>query len=167
MWVSPFRNLRIKAYLQLPAAYRSLSRLSSAPSAKAFALRPYSLDRFYGFPFRSRHSIFLIFFAHACFILRKYIKYSLTLQLRLNKKSSSKSLFLRSSRKSNPLILHLPTKKFSVFEIAVSNYIYFLSFAVTIQFSRCKFWKSSYLSIRSGGLKWTRTTDLALIRRAL
>ena len=36
-----------------------------------------------------------------------------------------------------PLILHLPTKKFSVFEIAVSNYIYFLSFAVTIQFSRC------------------------------
>ena len=35
------------------------------------------------------------------------------------------------------LILHLPTKKFSVFEIAVSNYIYFLSFAVTIQFSRC------------------------------
>ena len=95
MWVSPFRNLRIKAYLQLPAAYRSLSRLSSAPSAKAFALRPYSLDRFYGFPFRY------------------------------------------SSRKSNPLILHLPTKKFSVFEIAVSNYIYFLSFAVTIQFSRC------------------------------
>ena len=39
-WVSPFRNLRIKGYLHLPAAYRSLSRLSSAPSAKAFALRP-------------------------------------------------------------------------------------------------------------------------------
>ena len=43
-WVSPFRNLRINAYLQLPEAYRSLSRLSSAPSAKAFALRPCSLD---------------------------------------------------------------------------------------------------------------------------
>ena len=40
-WVSPFRNLRIKDYLHLPAAYRSLSRLSSAPSAKAFALRPF------------------------------------------------------------------------------------------------------------------------------
>ena len=39
--VSPFRNLRINVYLQLPAAYRSLSRLSSAPSAKAFALRPF------------------------------------------------------------------------------------------------------------------------------
>ena len=41
MWVSPFRDLRIEAYLQLPAAYRSLSRLSSALSAKAFALRPF------------------------------------------------------------------------------------------------------------------------------
>jgi hypothetical protein len=42
--VSSFRDLRINAYLQLPEAYRSLSRLSSAPSAKAFALRPCSLD---------------------------------------------------------------------------------------------------------------------------
>ena len=31
-------------YLPFPAAYRSLSRPSSAPSAKAFALRPFSLD---------------------------------------------------------------------------------------------------------------------------
>ena len=44
MWVSPFRHLRITGYLLLPEAYRSLSRLSSAPSAKAFALRPCSLD---------------------------------------------------------------------------------------------------------------------------
>ena len=44
MWVSPFRNLRIKDCLHLPAAFRSLPRLSSAPSAKAFALRPCSLD---------------------------------------------------------------------------------------------------------------------------
>ena len=36
--VSPFRNLRIIAHLRLPAAYRSLSRLSSALSAKASAL---------------------------------------------------------------------------------------------------------------------------------
>ena len=43
MWVSPFRHLRIKAYLQLPAAFRSLSRLSSALSAKASTLRSYSL----------------------------------------------------------------------------------------------------------------------------
>ena len=36
--VSPFRNPRVKGYLLLAAAYRSLSRLSSAPSAKASAL---------------------------------------------------------------------------------------------------------------------------------
>ena len=41
--VSPFRDLRINGYLPLPEAYRSLSRLSSALSAKASALRPYCL----------------------------------------------------------------------------------------------------------------------------
>ena len=42
-WVSPFRNLRIKSYKHLPAAYRSLLRLSSALSAKASALCPFCL----------------------------------------------------------------------------------------------------------------------------
>ena len=44
-WVSPFGNLRITAHLQLPEAYRSLSRPSSAPDAKAFPLRSCSLDQ--------------------------------------------------------------------------------------------------------------------------
>ena len=42
--VSPFRNPRITGYLLLPAAYRSLSRLSSALSAKASALCSFLLD---------------------------------------------------------------------------------------------------------------------------
>ena len=42
--VSPFRNLRVDGYLLLSAAYRSLSRLSSAPSAKASTLRSLLLD---------------------------------------------------------------------------------------------------------------------------
>ena len=42
--VSPFRHLRVLRYLPLAAAFRSLSRLSSALSAKASALRSYSLD---------------------------------------------------------------------------------------------------------------------------
>ena len=42
--VSPFRDLRIKGYLLLPEAYRSLSRLSSALSAKASTLRSFLLD---------------------------------------------------------------------------------------------------------------------------
>ena len=42
--VSPFGYLRIEAYLQLPEAFRSLSRPSSAPDAKAFPLRSFMLD---------------------------------------------------------------------------------------------------------------------------
>ena len=42
--VPPFGYLRINAYLQLPAAFRSLSRPSSAISALASTLRSYSLD---------------------------------------------------------------------------------------------------------------------------
>ena len=38
--VVPFGNLRIKGHLHLPAAYRSLSRPSSPPRAKASAMRP-------------------------------------------------------------------------------------------------------------------------------
>ena len=42
--VSPFGYLRIDGYLLLPEAFRSLSRLSSALSAKASTLRSYSLN---------------------------------------------------------------------------------------------------------------------------
>ena len=47
--VSPFRYLRINGYLLLPEAFRSLSRLSSALSAKASTLRSFLLDL--SFPF--------------------------------------------------------------------------------------------------------------------
>ena len=53
--VSPFRHPRIDGYVLLPAAFRSLSRLSSALSAKASALRPSSLDLFVpAFPFSEK-----------------------------------------------------------------------------------------------------------------
>ena len=42
--VSPFRHPRIYAHLQLPAAFRSLSRLSSALSAKASSLCSFLLN---------------------------------------------------------------------------------------------------------------------------
>ena len=38
--IAPFGYLRINVCLRLPAAFRSLPRPSSAPDAKAFALRP-------------------------------------------------------------------------------------------------------------------------------
>ena len=37
--VSPFGHLRVNGYLLLTAAFRSLSRPSSAPDAKSFSLR--------------------------------------------------------------------------------------------------------------------------------
>ena len=39
-WVAPFGDPRITACLQLPEAYRCLPRPSSAPGAKASAVRP-------------------------------------------------------------------------------------------------------------------------------
>ena len=62
--VSPFRHLRITGYLLLPAAFRSLSRLSSALSAKASTLRPYQLNR-YG-RFFPRHSVAWYFLVLLC-----------------------------------------------------------------------------------------------------
>ena len=42
--VSQFGNLRVKAHVRLTAAYRRLSRPSSAPDAKAFALCSFQLE---------------------------------------------------------------------------------------------------------------------------
>jgi hypothetical protein len=42
--VTPFGNLRIKAHLPLPEAYRSLSRPSSPVGTKAFTVCPIKLD---------------------------------------------------------------------------------------------------------------------------
>ena len=44
MWVSPFRYPWLSGYLLLPTAFRSLSRLSSALSAKASALCSFLLN---------------------------------------------------------------------------------------------------------------------------
>ena len=46
MWVSPFGYLWIIGYVRLPAAFRSLSRPSSAPSARASTLRSFCLTAF-------------------------------------------------------------------------------------------------------------------------
>ena len=70
--VSPFRYLRIKDYLHLPAAFRSLSRLSSALSAKASTLRPYQLDLIKNFVLVRCIALHLFFFA-CQLILQNYL----------------------------------------------------------------------------------------------
>ena len=52
-WVVPFGNPRIKGHLHLHAAYRSLSRPSSPPRAKASAMCPYLIS-------------FTLFILHCC-----------------------------------------------------------------------------------------------------
>ena len=61
MWVSPFRHLRLIGYLLLPVAFRSLSRLSSALSAKASTLRSYSLNLKKSFDFPCSHIYSVIY----------------------------------------------------------------------------------------------------------
>ena len=70
--VSPFRHLRINGHLLLPAAFRSLSRLSSALSAKASTLRPYQLDLIKNFVLVRCIALHLFFFA-CQLILQNYL----------------------------------------------------------------------------------------------
>ena len=112
--IAPFGHLGINARLQLPQAFRSLPRPSSAPSAKAFTLCSCSLDHYV---------IFLVLVFGNCsfcypIFLNKIFDYLITLLL--------SQLFI-------------------------------------VQFSMC----SGNPKIANGGLKWTRTIDLTLIRRAL
>ena len=70
MWVSPFRDLRINGYVLLPAAFRSLSRLSSALSAKASTLRSSSLNqRFANIALLALGSRLFCVYNHKCFSL--------------------------------------------------------------------------------------------------
>ena len=61
MWVSPFRDPWIKGYLLLPTAFRSLSRLSSALSAKASALCSFLLNLLLPLHSVAASALFLVF----------------------------------------------------------------------------------------------------------
>jgi len=56
-WVAPFGYPRINGYLHLPTAFRSLSRPSSPPGAKASTLRSYLL--FFSLSFETRFCVSL------------------------------------------------------------------------------------------------------------
>ena len=67
-WIfAPFRYLRINGYLLLPEAFRSLSRLSSALSAKASTLRSFMHNQREGLP-RERDSF------HTCIALHALVQ---------------------------------------------------------------------------------------------
>ena len=156
--VSPFGNLRIEAYLQLPAAYRSLSRPSSAPDAKAFTLRSYSLELL---SFNIWFSILncLSFFLNISF--RDYI-------VRIEKVSLSFVHFFHLSVKLffYPLLLERPIISY-LSSISVRFYSN-LHIQNVCDLSLIRLSKIIAKPAGSAGRSgWTRTIDLTLIRRAL
>ena len=130
--VPPFGYSRIKAYLQLPWTFRSLSRPSSAISALASTLRSCSLDLA-----SSATTAFLRLLRNGCN------------QFDLCSFASFNSLLTGIFREPN-----------SASQKSVS---------FPVQFSRCVevTYVTKQLLKEAGGLKWTRTTDLSLIRRVL
>ncbi len=133
--VSPFRHLRIGEYLPLPAAFRSLSRLSSALSAKASTLRS------------------CCFFSDLLSSARS---------IGIGRLSWFLGLFSRMSCTVLVLFRAFARRSLSVFGFqgACCN----SCLLDARQKLRC--YRSARIS-RADGLKWTRTTDLTLIRRAL
>ena len=79
MSVSTFGYLRLNAYLQLPAAFRSLSRPSSAPDAKAFALCSYSLELSFS---RSLDRLVLFVILNCLSFIKHFLGYFFSLQLK-------------------------------------------------------------------------------------
>ena len=71
-WVVPFGNPRIKGHLHLPEAYRSLSRPSSPPRAKASTRRPNLLS-----PIMNQSVSTYIFIAHT-FSCNQLLRFSFT-----------------------------------------------------------------------------------------
>ena len=151
MWVAPFGYLRIDACLPLPEAFRSLPRPSSASGAKAFPLRPFVLNlltvimwvlfakRSYLF---SRSTKLQYFYPKTEKLVCSLLKYFFCLAL---------LLFV--------LLIHI---------VQFSRYIFGL--LKLSAFASCLFALHPLPLLKkrmSGGLKWTRTIDLALIRRAL
>ena len=82
-WVSPFRHPRIDGYLLLPVAFRSLSRLSSALSAKASTLRSSSLDHLTPIALVSAGFLCLLWLLLISFFLTASLAVSMSLSLRV------------------------------------------------------------------------------------
>ena len=159
--VPPFRNLRINAYLQLPEAYRSLSRLSSAPDAKAFPLYSLQLD------------LVAVVYPQ----LKGYFSFWSPLVLKRKVRIMQASFAVSTVVIVTLLLLEVPQLKFltslllaliqsnlisscSVFKVQVflSSFKDRFEYSILIEYSNPSL---------IGGPEWARTTDLPLIRRTL
>ena len=153
-------------YLLLTVAYRSLSRPSSAPDAKAFPLCSFLLQllscvssySLYTLVFWIILSDFSFRFLFDCMSFANRFFYSIVVHPSYSKKPSFSlsftlfECFLYSVHLCT-FLSTLPWEFFSLLSCARFAFLLF-DFQCTLPF-------------RLGGLKWIRTTDLALIRRTL
>ena len=157
MWVSPFRYLRLIGYLLLPEAFRSLSRLSSALSAKASTLRSFLLGHSDLIALTSDGWCCLVCFYFFAVFLQRLVS-SLSYVLRILDVS-----YMQFSRYDygSKIFVFLPSgdKEIRTLDPLLARQVLSqLSYIPIFTF---------FLWVLPSGLKWTRTTDLTLIRRAL
>ena len=113
--VSPFRNLRVIGYLLLAAAYRSLSRLSSALSAKASTLRSLYLDHFF-------RSFRCFCFGCLCIALQAFLRVA------------GFELILGKLPLSSVCIFHMPVSYTFVYILGCLEYLFILDFLQCVVF---------------------------------
>ena len=151
-WVSPFGNLRIIGYLLLPEAYRSLSRPSSAPDAKAFPLRSFQLDL-------SNH--LLILKVELCRQFNRIFEIVIVTHLYDVPQLKYTLLCLFRHRTSLlpyfTLLLHC-----SVFKVHCP-----ITFAIRFEDPTFQSGLQIQQQTLFGGPEWARTTDLTIISRTL
>ena len=148
MRVSPFGNPRVIAYFQLTAAYRRLSRPSSALSAKAFTLRSFSLEQPFCFsPFClteiwNKSSFYCLSFANNCILW--VVRSKKTMIFRSYDFVLSASRFLSKPTKLFPLLLYGKTYTFNNKFFSITT-ICFVSFLYSV-FNEHLFTSSLFLS---------------------
>ena len=167
MWVSPFRYLRLTVYLPLPAAFRSLSRLSSALSAKASALRSFQLNLFVIYTQRSINNVYFLN-SFRCLYLHHYFCFSKMFPFPVYRRLDF------DLRYSVFKVRFTCENKRGYMEECLHSDIYSFCFSCRYFVPACDreallrgFRMCLCCGFLHSGLKWTRTTDLTLIRRAL
>ena len=145
-WVPPFGNLRVNGYVLLTAAYRSLSRPSSAPSAKASALCSFSLDLLLVISSIARKNYFAV-----------PSRLLLVLVVKISGFSVNRSISCKCFHS-------LSFANISTWLTSNTRFVFDFCFTQILFSFQCsyKLFKRAY-----GGLGRTRTSDLTLIRRAL
>ena len=166
--VAPFGYPRINGYLLLPEAFRSLSRPSSAPDAKAFPLRSFQLDLS---PFSQRlvREFLVLFENYAGFTKIEIVCHPASFRMLFHNQFVSS---VSPQRNLSVALLAFVTlfsfqgadRRPQAFACLRHSFQPLLQSDLKIR-SFDQVFKSKGKS--PGGPEWARTTDLTLIRRAL